>query len=508
MKLAALIAMAAVLAPLAACAARPGNPKELWTIEPARMSPAEQILVSTLQGQTARDSSRIWIRVGGMSDVLLAEMERDSVTVHRTESAWDLLKQFRSKVKGSIVYKAGDESLSVATALCGPLKGVAVGESILDKAKAEGLPILKDVRGMTEREALAKYKDRFRHGIIVCQGLDKGAQLRDFATANSAFVFHHDDSAFCTEVTRSLGPEALVFGWGKDEHQWVRDVSSGNGTGVPADWCTNLSVMQNLPVAKISRPADQTVKAEDGTRYIAFVMSDGDNIQVLTGGFGTDTNYWANPIRGGFPMTWEMSPILAEAAPRVLEYYYRTATSNDSFVTGPGAPGYTFPHFQTDRAAIAKQAQRFLRKADLNIVSVLNDNDGSMADAIPLLDLPEVDAVIYKDYAPYHRRKGQILWHNGKPCIAYRFVLWQNLQEPEDIAREVAQMPTSPKTDANSYALVNVHAWSYGDKGGPVAAVRRTIELLPKNTRVVTANQVIAMLRENLGAQSESACRH
>lgn len=491
-----------VLLPMAAPAAvSSGNPKELWVIDPHNMNHAEEILAATLQGHLAHDKqARIWIKAGGMSEVLLAEMQRDGVKTHDAASVWDLVKQFRSKIKGAIVYKAGDESVSVATSLCGPLDGVAVDETLLDKAKTEGLVVIEDLRGVTEKEALAKYGSLFKHGIIVCQGLDKGCQLRDFAVANNAFVFHHDDEAFCTEVTKTLGPTALVFGWGKDEHKWIRDVSSGNGTGVPADWCTNLSVMQGLP-AKIKRPADKPIKAEDRTRYIAFVMSDGDNIQVLTGGFGTDKNYWASPLRGRFPMTWEMSPILAEAAPRVLHYYYSTAKPSDGFVTGPGAPGYTFPHFQPDRVAIAKQAASFLRESGLSIVSVLNDNGGKLEDTIPLLDQPEVDAVIYKDYAPYNRRKGEILWHNGKPCISYKFLLWEGLQEPQDVAREVAKTPTSPKTDQGSYALVNVHAWSFGKSGGPVEAVKRAIELLPPNTKVVTANQLIAMLKENLAKQ-------
>lgn len=510
MKPALLIPVILALLPFTAPAAvSSANPKDLWLIEPGKMTHAEEILCATLQGHTAKDTrARIWIKAGGMSEVLLSQMQRDGVKTHEAASVWELVKQFRSKIKGTIIYKAGDESVSVATSLCGPMGGVAIDGSLLDRAKTEGLPVLEDVRGVTEKDAFAKYGSLFKHGTVVCQFLDYGPQLRDFAVANDAFVLHNEDRQLLTDATRAFGPTALVFGWGKNEHLWVMDVSKGNGTGVPADWCLNLSIMQNLP-AKIKRPADKPVKMENNVNYIAFVMSDGDNIQVLTGGFGTDKNYWASPMRGTFPMTWEMSPVLAEAAPRVLQYYYSTATASDGFVTGPGAPGYTFPHFQPDKVAIAKQAAGFLRKSGLSIVSVLNDNAGKLEDTIPLLDLPEVDAVIYKDYAPYNRHKGEILWHNGKPCISYKFLVWERIQEPEDIAREVAKMPASPKTDQNSYALVNVHAWSYGKTGGPIEAVKRTIDLLPKNTRVVTANQLIAMLKDNFGKEAfKKPCKH
>lgn len=494
MRIAMLLTLLALTTIGAAAATQPGNPKALWVIEPGKMNRGEEILAATLQGHTARDKdARIWIKQGGMSGILFEGMKRDGVEIHEVGSVWDLVKQFRSKIDGGIVYKDWTETLSVATSLCGLKRGVAVGESILDKAKAEGLPIIEDARQMTERATLDKYKDQFKRGIVICQASDKGGQLRDFAVANKAFVFRHDKAEFCTEVTRALGPEALVYGWGNDEHQLVKQVSSANGTVVAANWCVNLSVMQNLP-CRIKRPADAPIKSEDGVRYVAFVMSDGDNIQVLAGGWVSEKQFWGNPHRGEFPMTWEMSPVLADVAPRVLQHYYDAATPNDSFLCA-GSPGYTFPHFQTDRKALAKQTAGFLRRSDMNIVSVLNDNAGSMEDTIPLLELPEVDAVVYKEYSPYDRRKGAILWHKGKPCVSYRFALWEGMLEPEAIAKEVAKMPASPKTDEGSYALINVHAWSYGSIGGPMEAIRRTIDLLPENTRVVTANQVIAMIR-------------
>lgn len=471
----------------------------LYVIDAGKISPAEQVLAQTLQGLTSANKDRkIWFKAGGSYEIVFNQLVKEGAQVHEVTSAWDLVREFRSQVKGVIVFSLGTESLNAAASLCGPMQGVAVDESLLARAKSEGLPIIEDVRGMDEKTAFEKYKALFKHGTLVNEPFTKPGNLRDLAVARKSFIFGDVDAAFRTQVTRELGPQALVYGWGPDEHRWVKDVSSGNGTGVPADWCLNLSVLQTLP-AKIKRPADKPMKAEDGRRYVAFVMSDGDNIQVLCGGFATDKSFWGSPLRGSFPMTWEMSPVLSDVAPRVLENYYATATPNDSFVTGPGAPGYTFIHYQTDRTAIARQAAGFLRKSGLDIVSTLNANEGDMSQAIPLLELPQVSGMIYKDYAPYHRRKGEIMWHKGKPCVAYKFVLWEGIQGPEDLAREIAKMPTSPLTDTGSYALINVHAWSYGKSGGPMEAVKRAISLLPKNTEVVTANQIITMIKTNFG---------
>jgi hypothetical protein len=389
--------------------------------------------------------------------------------------------------------------VNAATSLCGVLDAVAVEESLRERAEAEGLKVLADAREMSEREALTRYRDRYARKVLVEQSPQKAGHLRDFAVARRAFTFFATDPAFRTEAARSLGPQAIVYGWGSDEHDWVSGLSRANATGVPADWCHNLSALQKLPAGRLRRPRRPVLKAEDGVRYVAFVMSDGDNIQWLCGNFVGNRRYWESPLRGQFPMTWEVSPLLAEVAPRVLQHLYATARSTDAFVAGPGAPGYTFPHLQPDPTALAAQAAPYFRRADLALASVLNTNAGHLRETAPLLDLREIEGVIYKAYSPYHRHKGEVFWHAGKPCVSYRFLLWDGIMGPEELALEVARMPAAPRSDPNSYALVNVHAWSYGESGGPLPAVRRAIDLLPPGTRVVTADQVIALLRANFG---------
>ena len=47
--------------------------------------------------------------------------------------------------------------------------------------------------------------------------------------------------------------------------------------------------------------------------------------------------------------------------------------------------------------------------------------------------------------------------------------------------------------------MINVHAWSFKEIGGPMEAVKQTIDLLPRKTRVVTAAEFFISLRENFG---------
>ncbi len=115
---------------------------------------------------------------------------------------------------------------------------------------------------------------------------------------------------------------------------------------------------------------------------------------------------------------------------------------------------------------------------------------------------PEVLGVIYKDYAPYNAKQGRIFWHEGKLLrqlsLSALDPLYKN--SPEGVAEAIATLPSSHATDPDSYALINVHAWSFSDTGGPMEAVRRTIDLLPPRTRVVTAEELINLLRQNFGS--------
>lgn len=478
-------------------------PSDLWVINVDKMTPAEQTLAVTLQGLVNKQSARIWVASEGMNAILLEALHQEGTQLHNVSSAWNLLEQFRSEVKGAILYALGTDSLNVATSLCGPKQAVAVDESIADQAKANGLDVLFDVRKYDERTAYMEFKDLFGRGMVVEQTEEKNAHLRDFAVQRNAFTYYRMDPVTTVKVIQEMGPSAFVYGWGGDEHQWVQNLSKAGGLGIAADWSLNLSALSQMPSPISARPHHYPDPAQDGQRIVAFVMTDGDNIQWMGGGFATDKGFWANQHRGEFNMTWEMAPVFADVAPRVLDYFYRTAKRGDfidDFVTGPSGAGYSYPNDLPDRAAFAAKTAEYLRKTDMSVVTMLNSG-GSMAQANEMLDRPEVLGVLYKDYSPYNLENGAITWHNGKPCISYRFLLWEPQQSgsPEALAQAIGQMPAKPLTDPQSYALINVHAWSWQDIGGPMEAVKRTIDLLPSGTRVVTAEELVILLRNNFG---------
>jgi hypothetical protein len=476
-------------------------PKDIWLVPHDTLPLPDNALAITLQGLANRTQPRIWMRAGSMYQIIQGQLENEGSHFHEVKSVWELLKVFRNEVKGAILCNVNSPSMNVATSLCGPMNAVALDESLQSLAETNGLKILLDARQMDEKQTFRRYRDRFAKGIALEQTVEGNgpAFVRDYAVAHNAFTYYTQDHTFRKEVAKEVGPEAIFYGWGPDEYGWIEDLSSENATGVGSDWNVNLSALQHIPAHKpLHRPKRPLPKKEDGVRYVAFVMTDGDNIQWLCGSFVGNSRYWGSPLRGSFPMTWEISPMLTLTAPRVLEYLYETAKENEGFVTGAGVPGYTYIHYQTDPISVAKQAEPILRKADTPYVGIINANEGNLRETIPLLRLPDIRAVLYKDYAPYNRHQGKMFWYEGKPCISFKFALWEGLMSPQQVADGVNQMPSSPFTNEESYALVTVHAWSYGSIGGPLEAVKQTIALLPKNTRVVTADQLIERMIANL----------
>lgn len=483
-----------------------GRAEEFWVASMGR-NPAERTLLATLQGLVNKQRFRLWIRGGGMN-ALVHDGLAKGAKVHELASAWEALDAFKADVQGMVVFTGRTPSINIATSLCGPLLAVAVEESLLERAKAKGLTQLADARTMDQLQAWRAYRTRFGRGILVEQDPAKDWHLRDLAVARNAFVFWQLPAAEVVELVQQAGPGTTVFGWGADENESVKRVSQAGGDYVAADWSSNLSALEKLPVPIPTRPhPPRPAPAREGERIVAFVMSDGDNLCFVGGGFVDDHGHFGSPHRGTFNMTWEMAPRMTDLCSWGLRILYQRASAGpafDDFVMGPSGAAYCFPNHQPDRAAYARLTASYVKRSGMNLVTLLNDG-GDMEQAKPLLEQPAVAGVLYKDWAPYNARQGAMLWHRGKPCVSYRYLLWEGLarQNPEDVATAVAAQPARPDSDPDSYALINVHAWSWKKLGGPMAAVKKTVDLLPAGTRVVTAEEFVILLKDHIGARMQ-----
>lgn len=488
---------------LAAAQAQERLPERLLVLDIDRLPVAEQLFAMTAQGLANRETAQVWITAGGMQAVLLEELAQRGVRLERVASPWDLLSAFPVPPP-MITYDAARTGVPVVAALCAAHGAVAVEEGLRATAQARGLHADRSADGWDQARVWREHRERFARGILIEQSPAKPAHLLDLALARRAYVTYGQDDATMTALVQALGPDTRVFGWGEDELAIVSRVSAGGGSYLPADWSRNLSALQHLPVTIPLPPRPRTfTPVAAGERLVAFVMSDGDNLQFLGGPFITSPGHWGSALRGRFTMSWEMAPLLSTLAPRIMARIYATASRGDAyddFVSGPSGAGYCFPALLPDRARFASATAELMWSSHLHIVSVLNAG-GCMEQTRELLEQSDVLGVIYKDFAPYHAKQGALWWHQGKPCMAYRYLLWEGLpgQSPEEVAAAIATLPAEPTSDPASYVLINVHAWSYAKEGGPMAAVERTIARLPPRTRVVSASELFTHLRAHFG---------
>lgn len=474
----------------------------LWLVDPAPSTPVEQALLASAQGLLNRDGPTVWVKARGLH-ARVFERVSSRFDVVQVPNPWALIASNRSRFEGFLTCDITNHTLNLATSLAGPRRALVIDASLRQKAIAAGLKEIADLRSEPADGVFHRFQHETRRGILIHQPPSKPFHLRDFAVARNAWVGFEPSGGALTEHVRALGPNTEVFGWGADEHDFVGDTSRGGGWVIPADWALNLSAHPWLhDPAPTTRVSPSPAPVQPGQRVVAFVLSDGDNVQWLLGGFTDSTGFWASPLRGSFPVTWELAPRLAELAPAADAWLHRTATPFDAFIGGPSGGGYYFPHLSPDRPAIARRSADALARAGLRITSILNSGGGPDEIADLLAD-PRIDGVLYKDYSPYNRRQGAVTWHHGKPAVAYRYLLWEQKRAdgtlrrdwlPDGVASAIASSPDDPTRSTDAYSVVQVHAWSFRDRGGPMEAIRETIEKLPEGTRVVTAPELIALI--------------
>jgi len=472
----------------------------------------ECMLLQTLSGLVAHDTREL----GGGEMVWLAN-ESPSYTEwlsrwtrrtgvpspERAYTVWELVKRYREQgvVKGYILYEqehgerplyegtASDTSANVATSLCPLLGGVAVEAGLVEKARANGLPMLLDVRGKDERWLWEHYGERLSRSVLGRQD-PKNAVMRTSLVAMRTMTVSGTDELY-EEVLRRMRPGSPVLGWGIGAEDAQTGPASRHGLFQTAtNWCANLPLLSagETGLAYPFRPFDSATEpdGDDNTRYVTFIISDGDNVQWLMLNFceGREARqYWACPERGAMPMGWTIPAMdLLQLCPYTLDYLRETATRNDGFVLLGG--GYYYPDWfgtaRPDVGLLGKHARRtakYMRKCGLRTLLV-NTHDWDSDAAVKAYEtyareIPELDAVFVIQYYPYTGGNGAIRWVGGAggrevPVVTCRNAIWGHRSDtpaagtPGEVAVALNAWAAEPvRRPEDRFAWVIVHCWSW-----------------------------------------------
>ena len=349
-----------------------------------------QLLFATLEGLVNRDRPRIFLIQDGFENERgtwwLGKLEVP-FTVH--PRPWSILEMFVFEIRGTIVYDpAVRASINVATTMAGLSDAVVASSALAERLRTRyGLEVIGDLRGRFVDDAHA-YRWQYEHlwprathrMLIGVRSLIQGAPfggIRDYAVANRAMVVWLDptdpvERDLLERILADVEPNTPYLGWfpayGEGEIAGVELLSTHGVYTLGADTFQNMTVFSSPCCRDVGAPPSRPPAPPLADKiYVTFTLSEGDNLQYDQIRM---REAWDDPQRGRVPMNWTIAPLLWDAAPAILRYYLRTATSNDLLMAGPSGAGYASPTPWPDDSfgRFTEMSARYMRRSGLETI--------------------------------------------------------------------------------------------------------------------------------------------
>ena len=372
-------------------------PEEPLVAFPGDLFGAEEMLaLASLQGFANAVRPRAVILDGDVRE-WLEEYGFASVTATR-ENAYNYIKALaEDSAAGAVLYSTqrSREYMNLAASVGNTMNALPMTEEVYAAWQAQGiaLPVLADLRDLPYTKTVDIYRWLYdncwrncTHRLLVIQRADLPWHIRDLAAATGSAVVYlsctdREETKLFQRFLKDMTPgESILIGWYAGQERELMSVAAGRGLScVPADFfCDPTVFAQDILVRP---PTVPDMPAPEDKIYIAYFLSDGDNIQY---DMHAMRGYWNANLanRGQVAVNWTVSPALADVAPGILNYYYGSATEKECFVCGPSGMGYAIPvntfgaylgnqfRSNADFRAYAAMTNRYLQKAGLRAVTV------------------------------------------------------------------------------------------------------------------------------------------
>jgi len=350
-------------------------------------STPEMYLFSSLKGIINRTQPRIFSYEGdAFAEGQYTWLQSLGLTWTEYSNNWDLITKYRNEINGLIVYDpAQTATINLATILAKDKKALIASPALLTRLTSApyNLPILQDLRGQYSSK-LQVYQTIFNtywpsldHRLVIGLNPDvHKAALREYAVATGLATIWLDpdvsgESELLNQFLASMPAGSNFMGWWPNEQPGVQRTSQYGITTIASDWSCNLTMHSGMPRTINVKPIPPKPTLQNKI-YVAFILSDGDNLQYVE---HLMRKLWNNPDRGSVPMGWTVSPAMVDAMPGALNFYHQTATNNDNLISGPSGYGYTYPNSWPNQNALnqfAAKTEEYNRIAGLRVVTVWN----------------------------------------------------------------------------------------------------------------------------------------
>jgi len=304
------------------------------------------------------------------------------------------LKKYQGEVNGLIVFDPDrPETINLATTVAGLDNALICDPILLSKLTNApfNLKVREDFRGrFSNRSEVYDYYlenvwPHCTHRIIAGLSPRVHGDLRDFLVAANAAVVWFDpkntnDAVEFAKFASDLKPaHTLYMGWWPDEDAGLKWIGQYGVPVLASDFFQNGTLFSGFGGPVNPAPVPPAPPLQNKI-YLTFYISDGDNVQYMQHYM---RHLWQDPARGAVPIGWTVSPLAADLDPGMLNYYYRTATTNDCLVSGPSGAGYERLDFwkSADLDAFTKLTNPYLERSGLRIITVwlnVSDEVGSL----------------------------------------------------------------------------------------------------------------------------------
>ena len=390
----------------------PAYPVRSLDMNKASLSSAERLMFCTLQGIINRNRPRIVLYNHNEEDQNIWPNAHSLKITDVTSTPYMLVRLYQEEINGLVLYstKRSDHYANLAVTVAGLDRLLPVTAEVREKLVASGLdlPVVEDLTPLSMSNAVEVYRYLYNNYWSRCNH-------RLLISLNPTIPYVHDIGAACGSACVWLDPldekqrfvldkmlqdmtpgRDFVLGWYPEERSGVGEATKYGLTSVPADFFENGSIYSAVNKAVKIPSVPKRPKLENKV-YATVYISDGDNIQYCQHAMA---KIFEQSNRGKMALNWTISPALADISPTMLNYYYRKATTNDCFVSGPSGLGYAMPYDAHNYCYYAKEdsvelftpyaqlTQRYLEKSGLRIVTIWDN-------------ISDVQRKVYADNCPY-----------------------------------------------------------------------------------------------------------
>lgn len=364
-----------------------------WVAVQQNNSSAEMYLFASLKGIVNKTQPRIFSYEGdAFAEGPYTWLQSLGLGYTEVSDKWTLITKYRNELSGIIIYDPNQiHTVNLATMLA-KSRGALIASPALSArltAAPYNLPVLLDLRGQftsklqVYQTLYSTYWPNIDHRLIIGLNPDvHKAALREYATALGAAVIWLDpnvaaESTLLNSFLSSMPAGSNVMGWWPEEAPGVQRASQYGIATIASDWCANLT-MHSGTSRTVNLKQPPAKPALQNKIYVAFILSDGDNLQYIE---HLMRKLWNNADRGSVPMGWTLSPAMLDAMPGALNFYSQTATANDNLISGPSGYGYAYPNSWPNQSLLDQfvaKTENYNKRAGFRVITIWNTITGGI----------------------------------------------------------------------------------------------------------------------------------